>query len=213
MKTGQENKKPSSEISKSPKGANSKSVGNSTTRKIIGFDMDGVIVDHTRNKIRAAKKFGVKLKKEQTSSIVVAKFFTPEVYKKFKNYFYNNPSALYKPSLMPGVKKVLKIASQNDAVFYLISRQKYPKKAKKFLISYGLWPKYFNNQNTFFVKEVEDKETKAKELGITHYIDDEERILNALVSVENKFLFDHLDVFKNSSYARVRSWKELTKLI
>ena len=54
---------------------------------------------------------------------------------------------------------------------------------------------------------------KSKELDITHYFDDQQTILNKLVSVENKFLFDSLGVFKNSGYARVKSWKEIAKLI
>ena len=59
----------------------------------------------------------------------------------------------------------------------------------------------------------EDKNTKAVELGVTHYFDDEPRVLEKLVDVKNKFLFDPIDALKNSGYARVKSWKEIARLI
>jgi len=85
--------------------------------------------------------------------------------------------------------------------------------ATNILKRHGLWPKYFNKTNAFFVLTPKDKDTKSKELGITHYFDDQHTILSELASVKNKFLFDNLDVFKNSGYARVKSWKEIAKLI
>ncbi|MBI2062283.1 MAG: hypothetical protein HYT64_01140 [Candidatus Yanofskybacteria bacterium] len=192
--------------------------------KVIGFDMDGVVFDHTENKIRAAKKFGILLKKKQTPSILVKEFFSPSDYEKFKKYFYDDIAKTYKPNLMPGVKEVLELVKKRQIQFYLISRQKYPQKAIGILSFYGLWPKYFNRKNTFFVLEPEDKEIKANALGITHYIDDEQKVLDVLHSVPNKILFDPLGIFKNpspfgkvrdknSGYARVKSWKEVAKLI
>ncbi len=193
-------------------------------KKVIGFDIDGVILDNTENKIRAAKKFGISLKKEQTPSILVKELFSPSGYQKFKEYLYNNIAKIYKPNLMPEVKDVLELIKKKKISFYLISRQKYPKKVIVILTFYGLWPKYFNKKNTFFVLEPEDKEIKAKALGITHYIDDEQKVLDVLHSVPNKILFDPLGIFKypspfrkvrdkNSGYARVKSWKEIAKLI
>ena len=175
--------------------------------------MDGVIIDHTKNKIRAAKKFGVLVNKEQTPSMLIRKYFSPSDYEKFRNHLYDHVASIHKPDLMPEVKKTLSSIRKNKIPFYLISRQKYPQKAIGVLNYYDLWPKYFNEKNTYFVKEVEDKETKAKELGITHYIDDEQKVLDALASVKNKFLFDVLDVFKDSPYKRLSSWKEISNLI
>ena len=75
----------------------------------------------------------------------------------------------------------------------------------------GLWPKYFNESNAFFVVEPIEKNIKAKELGITHYVDDETKILNVLEDVPNKFLFDHMNVFPEGNYAKVTSHEELAK--
>ena len=114
---------------------------------------------------------------------------------------------------MSGVKTVLTSIIKSGTPYFLVSRRKKARSAIKILKHHGLWPKYFNKNNAFFVKTPEDKNTKSIELGITHYIDDEQKVLNALVSVKNKYLFDQLNVFKNSGYARVKSWKEVARLL
>lgn len=182
-------------------------------KKIIGFDMDGVILDHTQNKIRSAKKLGFSITKEQTPSEIIRTIIPQSVYEEFKAYLYNDPTSSLKQRLMPGVKNVLNFITKNNNPYFLISKQKNHKMAVKILKYHALWPKYFNKKNAFFVNGPEAKDTKAVKLGITHYFDDEPRVLEKLVSVKNRFLFDHLNVFKNSGYARVKSWKEIAKLI
>ena len=56
-----ENVKPEIHAEEVLKDLNKKEQGNN---KIIGFDMDGVILDHTQNKIRSAKKLGFSITKE-----------------------------------------------------------------------------------------------------------------------------------------------------
>jgi phosphoglycolate phosphatase-like HAD superfamily hydrolase len=182
-------------------------------KKVIGFDMDGVILDHTQNKIRSAKKLGFSIKKEQTPSEIIRTIIPQSVYEEFKAYMYNDPTGSLKPRLMSGVKNTLNCIAKKNTPYFLISKQKNHRVALNILKHHALWPKYFNNKNTFFVDGSEAKDTKAVELGITHYFDDESRVLEKLVSVKNKFLFDHLDVFKNSPYRRIKSWKEITKLV
>jgi len=186
---------------------------NTVDKKIIGFDMDGVIIDHVSNKIRSAKKFGFKITKKQTPTEIIRTLIPQPEYGKFQTYLYNHPVNGLRPKPMPGVKKVLSVMKKSGVPFFLISRRKKHHISKILLKKNGLWPKYFNKDNTFFVDEIEDKEIKAKELGITHYIDDERKVLTALVSVKNKFLFDYLGAFPDSEYKRISSWKEIAKLI
>lgn len=180
---------------------------------IIGFDMDGVIINHVERKVYLAKKLGFKIKKEDTpSEVLKTKMPLPE-YRRLQHLLYDNPRTCLSSSPMPGVEKILLAVKKKNLPLFLISRRKVDQTAIKLLRRHGLWPRYFNEQNTFFVKEVEDKNTKAKELGITHYIDDEQKVLNSLVDVKNKFLFDKLDIFKESKYPRLKSWAEFSKLI
>ncbi len=192
---------------------------------VIGFDMDGVIIDHAERKVLLAKNFGFKIAKKKTPSEIIKDLITPlATYRKFQRVLYDAPETALHSPLMPGVKSVLAKIKSSNIPYYLISRRKKEETAIALLAKHGLWPKYFNKKNTFFVLEPEDKEIKSKALGITHYIDDEQKVLEVLHSVPNKILFDPLGVFKNpspfgkvrdknSGYARVKSWKEISKFI
>ncbi len=176
--------------------------------------MDGVIIDHAQRKVELAKNFGFKIAIKETPSEIIKNLIKPlAIYHKFQRVLYDAPETALSSPLMPGVKSVLAKIKKSNIPYYLISRRKKEETAITILIKHGLWPKYFNQQNTFFVLEPEDKEIKAKALGITHYIDDEQKVLDVLHSVPNKILFDSLRIFKNSGYARVKSWKEVARLL
>lgn len=185
-------------------------------KKVIGFDMDGVIINHIRTKVKLAKQFGVKITPAQTPSEVMKTTMPLPQYRELQYLLYDHPKIGLLSPLMPGVKKVLAEIQKKKVPYFLISRRQnrtVPSMAIKLLTKHGLWPKYFNEKNTYFVKEIEDKEVEAKKLGITHYFDDEQKVLTALVSVKNKFLFDSLGVFKNTPHNRITSWKEISEII
>lgn len=175
----------------------------------MGFDMDGVIIDHSEQKILLAKKAGFNIKKTQTPSELMNNFIPLPQYRELQNLLYDDPRICLDSPLMPGVKQTLAAIKKDGVPIFLISRRKNGSMGVKLLAMYGLWPKYFNQNNTHFVKEINDKEITAKKLGITHYVDDEQKVLNALVSVKNKYLFDSFGVFKNSGHARVESWEDI----
>jgi FMN phosphatase YigB (HAD superfamily) len=182
-------------------------------KTVVVFDMDGVVLDHTENKLLLARKFSLNIKKEETPSDLIKHRMPLPTYRKFQVDLNDNPEFSYLCTPMPGVKKVLAQLTKKGLPYFLVSRRKKPGMAVKILKHHGLWPRYFNKTNAFFVLTPEDKNVKAKELGITHYFDDQQTILDKLMDVENKFLFDCVDVFKNSPYRRIKSWKEIAKLI
>ncbi|PIR42025.1 MAG: hypothetical protein COV30_00715 [Candidatus Yanofskybacteria bacterium CG10_big_fil_rev_8_21_14_0_10_37_15] len=181
--------------------------------KIIGFDLDGVIIDHVSNKIKLAKKFNLNLDKKQTPSEILRTLMTEIQFRELQNMLYDDPKISLSAPLMRGVADVLLKIKNKNIPFFLISRRKNKNIPIKLLAKHGLWPKYFNQKNSYFVKKTADKEIQSKILGTSHYFDDNSKVLEALVSVKNKFLFDYLEVFKNSKFKRVTSWKEIFKLI
>lgn len=181
--------------------------------KVIGFDMDGVVLDHTENKLLLARKLNLNIKIEETPSDIIKGLMSPQTYSRFQVYLNDDLRFRYLCNTMPGVKQELEKLIKSQVPYFLVSRRKKPLIAIKILRHHGLWPKYFNKDNAFFVSTPEDKNVKAKNLGITHYFDDQCTVLEKLVAVKNKFLFDNLGVFKNSGYARVKSWKEIAKLL
>lgn len=184
--------------------------------KIIGLDLDGVIIDHTENKLAVSRSFGVNLKREETVSDVMDKKIEPEIYKKIQKMLYNDPAVAYKAALMPGAKEGLAYLTARKFPYFLISRRESRESAVELLKIHGLWPKYFSAVNAFFVKTKKDKEAVSKRLGVTHFIDDQPSVLSEIVSVKNKFLFDHLGVYggADESYVKLDSWPNfLTYLV
>lgn len=179
-------------------------------KKFIGFDMDGVIIDHTVSKLKLAEKFGFKLKPKETHSEIISKIIDKSVYPKFQQVLYYDPKIFKKTPLMIGARAGLNTIKKSGIPFVLLSRRRQPEATILILKHYNLWPRFFNESNTFFVAEPEDKNIKARGLGVTHYVDDETGVLEKLVDVKNRFLFDNLGAFENTSdYTRVESWKEL----
>ena len=181
-------------------------------KKILGFDMDGVLVDHNPLKLKIVKNMGYKIKLADTPSEIIRRMLSPEDLKTMQIALYHDQKMSLGAELMPGLTGLLdKIRSKNTS-YFLISRRSEPDIAVRLLRARGLWPKYFNEQNAFFVITPEDKNTKATELGVTHYVDDETKVLAVLTDVPNKFLFDHLKVFpEHDSYTKVASHQELTE--
>lgn len=178
----------------------------------IGFDLDGVILNHAPVKIKLAKKFGFNLKPEETPSEIIKTVIDNLMLQELQKKLYHDPIFFKSAPLMKGVKSGLLKLKKNNSPFVLISRRREPDLAISSLKHHGLWPKFFNENNTFFVSEPEDKNIKAREIGVTHYADDEIGVLEKLVDVKKKFLFDNLGVFKDTNgYTRVSSWKELIK--
>ena len=180
----------------------------------IGFDLDGVIADYIQAKIYFADQLGFKLKPEQTQSEILRSLLPADKLLELKHHLFGDVANATKLPLIKGAKEGIKLMADSGIDFYLISRRKTPNIAIKLLKHHNLWPKYFNDQNSYFVSEPADKNVRARALGITHYIDDEHKVLEALIDVENRYLFDMLNNFEdNNWYARLKSWDEIIKYV
>jgi hypothetical protein len=182
--------------------------------KFVGFDLDGTILDLTGLKMRLALERGFKLEPAHTPSGVIKKYMPEEVVREMATHVYHNMQYAAEPTLMPDAKEVLQKLSKSGLPYVLISRRKTPPVAVETLKHHGLWPDVFNESNAHFVVEIIEKNVKAAELGVTHYLDDEPEVLDALVDVPNKLLFDHRKVLDPAiTHPRVSSWREVEKII
>ncbi|KKT81194.1 MAG: hypothetical protein A2925_01250 [Candidatus Yanofskybacteria bacterium RIFCSPLOWO2_01_FULL_44_22] len=179
---------------------------------IIGFDMDGVIVNNTQPKIRLAKALGFKLLPEQTPSEIISKHLPLLVLRELQRNLYDNIETALTTPLMRGARGVLTAVKKSGFPYFLISRRRIPHIAQGILKKHGLWPYFFDEDNAFFVLEPEDKDVKAAQLGVTHYIDDEVGVISKLNSVKCRFLFDQFNIFSHQPhYTKVTSWAEVKK--
>lgn len=176
--------------------------------------MDGVLIDHTERKICFARDEGIELSPEETASSRMRKLVPRGAYLRIQERLYNDPRSAFDAPLHEGVLEMLDALSGAEIPFVLISRRKIPQNALVLLEGHGLWMKYFNYKNSYFVDRIVDKDIHASRLEVTHYIDDEVEVLDALTSVEHKLLFDTVDAFAElDTYPRASSWQEATRFL
>lgn len=177
---------------------------------VIGLDLDGVILDHTHAKIMLAKKLGFSLKPEETPSDIIKNVLSLDAMQAIQHFLYDDPVIALGARMFRGASAGLSQLKKADVPFFLISRRKNSELAIALLKKRGLWPLYFNAQNTSFVTEKVEKNKEAKKFGITLYIDDQPSVLEKVTDVPMRILMDHFGVFNeyDRKYKRVASWKE-----
>ena len=166
--------------------------------------MDGVIIDQTERKIVLAQKRGWIINKEDTPSDIIINKIPPGVYAEIQRDLYSDILTMKDPPLMKGVVSLLQFFEKLRVPCILISMRRNPEVAIALLQRHNIVPRYFSHERIFFVRETAEKNKKARELGITHYIDDEIRVLSVLPDIACRILFDPLGVFSSANeYLRV----------
>ncbi len=181
---------------------------------VVGFDMDGVLLDHTANKVAIAREMGLTVLPEATHSEEIRSIFKDiEDYRRFQGLlYYDHPIALTVP-LMPDVTVVLDRLVVDGTPFVLVSRRRDSEAAIRILKTQGLWGKYFSDKNAAFVPSVAEKVARAQSFGVTRYIDDERKVIRAMEGIiAEPVLFDQHDRFGDTPHTRVRSWMEFLHL-
>ena len=177
---------------------------------VVGFDMDGVIIDHTKNKLILAERYGVSHRPEQTHSEIIKRYIPEGRYDNFQNELYDNSEFAFSAPLVLGAHEGLRELKNSGVPIVLISRRKKPENAIELLKLRGLWGKgkMFDETNAFFVKSPDEKNIVAVAQKVTHHIDDERRVLRAMPDVETRLLFDLFHQFEDEKeFPRVFDWE------
>lgn len=181
----------------------------------IGLDLDGVIIDHTQNKIKIAKSFGFDIKKEETQSEVLKTILPEDKYKKLQRIIYGKLT-LNSPPINSSLKTLQKLTKDNNYNFFIISRRK---KRKQDVISARRWLKKYQifkiipEENVFFVTEEKDKNIYCRKLKIKIYLDDKIKALKLISSVPFRIFFNPFKASNNEDFLEIKSWKEFPKLL
>jgi FMN phosphatase YigB (HAD superfamily) len=181
---------------------------------VVGFDLDGVIIDHTQNKMLIAARYGVDLSPEDTHSERMIALFPHAIYREIQEQMYDDTDEALSAPLMEGAFSGLAKLREQNIPYFLISRRKKPIHAIHLLERRELWGEYFTPENTFFVEKPEEKDVVARQLGVTHFIDDESRVLEVMPSVPTRILYDARELFGGTDgYVHVKSWSELASIL
>lgn len=163
-------------------------------KKRIGFDLDGVLADHAKNRRKISKNPGIK-----------------EGCREVKELIYGEISLT--ADIIKGAQKAVKILEKDFELFVISRRQQ---KHSKYA---GIWLKKnfnFASKNIFFVEKDEDKARVIKKLGLDFFIDDKMSVLIHIRGGTKKFLFDEAGAYKKGRYGgikAVRSFEEFLEEI
>ena len=180
----------------------------------MGFDMDGVIINHVPNKIALAERYDVHLGPEEVHSEVLPGKLTPADYRALQDELYSDSELALSAPLMTGAFAVLREMKIRNVPFVLISRRREPMIATELLRRRDLWGDIFTEQNSFFVGTPEEKNVASVREGVTHFFDDERKVLRAIPDVGHRFLFDSCHQFKDETeFERIFDWQMLRGVI
>jgi hypothetical protein len=115
---------------------------------------------------------------------------------------------------MGGAEETLRLLTARGIHFVLISRRKNPENAVTLLTRRGLWGTYFTVKNAFFVKSPDEKNIVAVREGVTHFFDDERKVLRVMPDVRNRFLFDSSRQFEDEKdLERIFDWEMIRRVL
>ena len=76
-------------------------------KKILGFDMDGVLVDNCPLKVEIANKMGYSIKLAEAPSEIIKNILKPEDLKVLQTALYHDLKMSLGAKLMPGILNLL----------------------------------------------------------------------------------------------------------
>lgn len=177
----------------------------------IGLDLNGVIIDHTQNRIKAGASLGFELSEEDTQSEALKVILTADKYKELKKIVFDNMAQDSIP-MVSAIETIKKLSEKYNP--FIISQQ--DKEGSKITLSWLEKYNIFNiipKENVIFVEKAADKNIWCEKLNIKTYLDDKISVLNLLSYPKNKVFFNSFKVLNNSSYIEINSWEEYPALL
>jgi uncharacterized HAD superfamily protein len=174
----------------------------------VGFDFDGVVVDHTKNKILIAKKHGFDISITQAAGHRLKKMVPDNIYVKIQESIYGplTLSAVPMLEVKESMAELSKIAE-----LFLVSRRS--SDHRRFAVDWlnKNLPGIFSPGQIFFVDQDQHKNDLCETLNIAIFIDDKISTLQHMQSLPHRYWFDQYDSSGELNYQGlivVKSWKE-----
>jgi hypothetical protein len=187
-----------------------------TQPKRIGLDFDGVIVDHSANKLKLAEGLGCRLEHWQTNTNVMKRFLRPETYEAIQDCLYYEFTPLADP--MDGaLENIARLVAAGIEPHIISARDDRSRPfAMEWIQKYRLTD-MIPPERLHFVGSGDDKRALVESLGISSFLDDKMAVLAHLPETTRRYLFDQHDIAKQidlaGSDAVVRTWKEFVDLV
>jgi hypothetical protein len=184
--------------------------------KRIGLDFDGVIVDHSANKLRLAEGLGCRLEHWQTNTNVMKRFMRPETYEAIQDCLYYEFTPLADP-MEGALENIARLVAAGIEPHIISARDDRSRPfamewIKKHRLTDLIPPERLN-----FVGNGDEKRALVERFGISVFLDDKISVLANLPKTTRRFLFDQHDISKQielkGADTVVRTWKEFVDLV
>lgn len=165
---------------------------------IIGFDLDGTLIDHSGVKISFAETHNVRLSPHETPSDVIKKHISKELLQKMQYYIYDDVLGGTTQTIMEGAVETFSRLQKEEIPFFFVSRRRTDvsqNNALRILAEGGILGTFIHKNRIFFAPTIKEKALIARAQGITHFIDDEADALHAMDPAMHRIFFDQFDVF------------------
>jgi len=173
----------------------------------IGLDLDGVIVDHTKNKIIVAKQLGFSIEKNDTPSGVFERLIPKKEYRELQRIIYGEMSLTATP-VPHAVSTIRRLVHASHKLFIISRRYKNSKEGSLWLRNNNIY-KWIPKRNIMFVQADSDKALYAKKFGLDIFLDDKTKVLFHLRSIVHPVLFNNYSADINQGgYTEVCSWRD-----
>ena len=179
----------------------------------IGIDLDGVIIDHTAQKLALARASGFDLEPWQTNSNLMGEFIPPDQYQAMKEELY-----MQVMDNTPPVDGAFEFLDELPGELFIISARKSPsiRFVQDWMIRHNLYG-HIPADRIFFCTNKYEKRGHCERLGIDAFVDDQVKVLHNLPSAVRCILFDeHRIADKIALEHRVEvagSWKDFHTIV
>jgi len=178
----------------------------------IGLDLDGVIIDHTRNKIKVAKRLGFDIRPQETVSEILENLMPSDTYRELQHCIYDEMSMTAKP-VVYAIPTIRRISQLGHTLFIISRRHKRANDALKWLKIHGVLP-FIPKRNIAFVSQDKDKVLFVRKFAVDIFLDDKVGNLSYVKKATYPVLFNDLKAdINHDGYTEVRSWPEFRQLV
>jgi beta-phosphoglucomutase-like phosphatase (HAD superfamily) len=156
----------------------------------IGLDLDGVIIDHTANKLRLAAEHGLTLEPWQTNTNVMGDYVNPDDYLSIRDQAYQAATLEATP-----VAGALEAIASLQAELFIISARRLAsvRYAQSWLDQHRVYD-HIPAERIYFCSDESEKRQHCQRLGIQAYLDDKVKVLQQLPLTVRRTLLDSHDL-------------------
>jgi len=179
----------------------------------IGLDLDGVIIDHTDNKLKLSLERGFELEPWQTNSNVMGQFVPEDKYMEILSQIYNDMT----PKAWP-VRQALESIAELSGDIYIISARGHAsiRYAQAWLDQHRIHD-IIPAERIFFCGDESEKKQHCNRLGLQVYLDDKVGVLNTLPLNVRRMLLDTHDIANKLNPPKgigvISGWSDFVEMI